>query len=91
MFKDGKVHILFCVNKSEFGTKCFVKREQFVLPFIKVALNNFLSSAKIGKTILLTIDAGEKGLCFIDSFTKEERSGRVRTVLNGKEGTFQFL
>lgn len=34
MFKDGKVHILFCVNKSEFGTKCFVKREQFVLPFI---------------------------------------------------------
>ena len=57
----------------------------------KVALNNFLSSAKIGKTILLTIDAGEKGLCFIDSFTKEERSGRVRTVLNGKEGTFQFL
>ena len=50
-----------------------------------------MSSAKIGKTILLTIDAGEKGLCFIDSFTKEERSGRVRTVLNGKEGTFQFL
>ena len=36
MFKDGKVHILFCVNKSEFGTKCFVKREQFVLPFINV-------------------------------------------------------
>lgn len=35
MFKDGKVHILFCVNKSEFGTKCFVKREQFVLPFIQ--------------------------------------------------------
>lgn len=28
------MHILFCVNKSKFGTKCFVKREQFVLPFI---------------------------------------------------------
>lgn len=38
MFKDGKVHILFCVNKSEFGTKCFVKREQFVLPFIDLQL-----------------------------------------------------
>ena len=38
MFKDGKVHILFCVNKSEFGTKCFVKREQFVLPFIRNCL-----------------------------------------------------
>nr|DAI95879.1 MAG TPA: hypothetical protein [Caudoviricetes sp.] len=40
MFKDGKVHILFCVNKSEFGTKCFVKREQFVLPFINRSTNN---------------------------------------------------
>lgn len=30
------MHILFCVNKSKFGTKCFVKREQFVLPFISI-------------------------------------------------------
>jgi hypothetical protein len=27
---------LFCVNNIKFGTKCFVKVEQFVLPFIKV-------------------------------------------------------
>ena len=30
------MHILFCVNNIKFGTKCFVKVEQFVLPFIKV-------------------------------------------------------
>jgi len=28
------MHILFCVNNIKFGTKCFVKVEQFVLPFI---------------------------------------------------------
>lgn len=29
------MHILFCVNNIKFGTKCFVKVEQFVLPFIQ--------------------------------------------------------
>lgn len=29
------MHILFCVNNIKFGTKCFVKVEQFVLPFIE--------------------------------------------------------
>lgn len=31
------MHILFCVNNIKFGTKCFVKVEQFVLPFIHIA------------------------------------------------------
>lgn len=31
------MHILFCVNNIKFGTKCFVKVEQFVLPFIEDA------------------------------------------------------
>lgn len=31
------MHILFCVNNIKFGTKCFVKVEQFVLPFIVVS------------------------------------------------------
>ena len=34
------MHILFCVNNIKFGTKCFVKVEQFVLPFIKGTVNN---------------------------------------------------
>lgn len=33
------MHILFCVNNIKFGTKCFVKVEQFVLPFIKTIQN----------------------------------------------------
>lgn len=28
------MHILFCVNNAKFRTKCFVKTEHFVLPFI---------------------------------------------------------
>ena len=30
----SKMHILFCVNKGKLGTKCFLKMEQFVLPFV---------------------------------------------------------
>ncbi len=33
------MHILFCVNNIKFGTKCFVKVEQFVLPFIHLVEN----------------------------------------------------
>nr|DAO73190.1 MAG TPA: hypothetical protein [Caudoviricetes sp.] len=29
------MHILFCVNKAKLRTKCFVKVEHFVLPFIE--------------------------------------------------------
>ena len=37
------MHILFCVNKGKPGTKCFLKMEQFVLPFV-AEWNNFANS-----------------------------------------------
>jgi len=35
------MHILFCVNNIKFGTKCFVKVEQFVLPFIYTTIKGY--------------------------------------------------
>ena len=34
IFKSGLNHILNCVNECDFGTKCFVKAEHFVLRLI---------------------------------------------------------
>ena len=39
------MHILFCVNKAKLRTKCFVKVEHFVLPFI-LSVKPALESAK---------------------------------------------
>lgn len=39
IFKSGLNHILNCVNECDFGTKCFVKAEHFVLRLISVTDN----------------------------------------------------
>lgn len=38
------MHILFCVNNIKFGTKCFVKVEQFVLPFIGIVVASVVTA-----------------------------------------------
>lgn len=48
------MHILFCVNNIKFGTKCFVKVEQFVLPFI------FVGGARIDHIIAAQEKAKQK-------------------------------
>ncbi len=37
-FNSDLNHILNCVNKCDFGTKCFAKVEHFVLRLIDIAL-----------------------------------------------------
>ena len=57
----------------------------------KVVLNNFLSSTKIGKTILPTIDAGEKGGVLSIRSLRRRETGEWELLLKDKEGTLHSL
>ena len=53
------MHILFCVNNIKFGTKCFVKVEQFVLPFIlKGHYNTSCFIERNGKFVYISHSSG---------------------------------
>lgn len=60
------MHILFCVNNIKFGTKCFVKVEQFVLPFIKCSDTELTLNIKPPDEMCL---ASSSGGCFIDWYS----------------------
>lgn len=49
------MHILFCVNKGKPGTKCFLKMEQFVLPFVNADVIQNIIISNIIKDCLVFI------------------------------------
>lgn len=53
------MHILFCVNKAKLRTKCFVKVEHFVLPFINIEVKK-VSEGAVTNVLPQKINAGEE-------------------------------
>lgn len=78
------MHILFCVNNIKFGTKCFVKVEQFVLPFIQ--MKAFVKQVREDGKVDLILQ--KPGFEKVDDFSKtlleyiREHGGRIN--LNDK-------
>lgn len=56
-FNSDLNHILNCVNKCDFGTKCFAKVEHFVLRLISANIN-------CEKYHFLATHLNEHGICF---------------------------
>ena len=79
------MHILFCVNNIKFGTKCFVKVEQFVLPFIEFHKNSTSGDyQKLGNAT----DANRGNVLKIDwtKYAKVTDEGELNICV-GVEGT----
>ena len=62
-FNSDLNHILNCVNKCDFGTKCFAKVEHFVLRLIEVLQETSGIPKKQQKTILSTENNIDYHLC----------------------------